>query len=142
MNEPQAAVSEHTHEPWTQDGCRVLGQSIHGEPNGKVVAITGVGLTRQADSRRIVACVNACAGIPTEELEGKMLADQQAALADALDALEIALQTRCDERKCSSCEDIHDGYMGMGPEQPSDAQLHQARAVLAHHRPAPPRCSV
>ena len=83
INEPQAAVSEHTREPWTQDGCRVLGQSIHGEPNGKVVAITGVGLTRQADSRRIVACVNACAGIPTEELEGKMLADQQAALTEA-----------------------------------------------------------
>ncbi len=42
------------------------------EKNGMVVGQTGDeegGVARMEDARRIVACVNACAGIPTEDLE-------------------------------------------------------------------------
>ncbi len=70
-------MSEHTPEPWavfmSNDDEKLLGVGS---------AETGEGITDhrggiwnwddtqgRANARRIVACVNACKGIPTEELE-------------------------------------------------------------------------
>lgn len=56
---------EHKKEPWSEpeyDNCEVRGSEWW--------EIPGVGRTyTEEDARRIVACVNACTGFKTEELE-------------------------------------------------------------------------
>ena len=50
-----------------------------------------------------------------------------------VEALGVALKARCDQSKCGQCEDLHDGYMGLGSEhgaQPTEAELDAARAAL------------
>lgn len=42
-------------------------------PNGKVIFTGYVSLKEEISARRIVACVNACAGIPTDKLEAGSL---------------------------------------------------------------------
>ncbi|QDJ96142.1 hypothetical protein KE336_gp29 [Aeromonas phage 4_D05] len=74
-------MSKHTPEPWSteyrerHDG--MYSQEIF-DLSGETIAQlawypiklkTGVGTNREANARRIVACVNACAGLPTEQLE-------------------------------------------------------------------------
>lgn len=59
-------MAEHTKEPWEAE----LYKTIH--PNTKMYWInknTSIGTENSADARRIVACVNACAGISTELLK-------------------------------------------------------------------------
>ena len=66
---------EHSPEPWEQQGVFIVvnGISIHEARQRKQYE----GSPRypellqqdEANARRIVACVNACAGIPTEVLE-------------------------------------------------------------------------
>lgn len=75
-------MSEHTKEPWytsaTDDG---LIEITNDERNGAIVAIaevsTGyngqIGIEQEANARRIVACVNACAGFNTGQLENVLL---------------------------------------------------------------------
>lgn len=68
----------HTKEPWfeVETECDVI-EITNDERNGLVVPIakvsTGfngqVGIEQEANARRIVACVNACEGIPTGVLE-------------------------------------------------------------------------
>jgi hypothetical protein len=59
-------VSKHTKEPWEVVMNRnAMGHSIKRPDGGSVV----LGALNYEDARRIVACVNACAGIPTEMLE-------------------------------------------------------------------------
>lgn len=52
----------------------------------------------KANARRIVACVNACAGIPTENLEAARMND---AFAEILRA---AADRACDRQLCSVCD--------------------------------------
>ena len=69
---------QHTKEPWVEieTECDVI-EITNDERNGLVVPIakvsTGfngqVGIEQEANARRIVACVNACEGIPTGVLE-------------------------------------------------------------------------
>lgn len=54
----QASPGEHTAEPWRYN-------LHHIQTTEEVIGV----LPRVANARRIVACVNACAGIPTETLE-------------------------------------------------------------------------
>lgn len=61
-------MAEHTKEPWRRAGTEIWAGSTRicfgrGAYDPKDAA------TRNANLRRIVACVNACAGIPTEMLE-------------------------------------------------------------------------
>ena len=72
MKEENSAEG-YTKEPWMLQGhmifrqdCRVLGvmESLIVEEGDK-----SINRLRYANARRAVACVNACAGIPTEELE-------------------------------------------------------------------------
>lgn len=85
----KAADMEHTKEPWS-----VFNDCVESS-DGKVIAHV---LTSQydmesltsIDASRIVACVNACVGIPTEHLEkGPNTVEQLAQLAEAeIDKLE------------------------------------------------------
>lgn len=71
-------MSEHTPEPWYleendnvltgADGGPVLFHLPSGSPVPKFKARRRP--VRVANMRRIVACVNACKGIPTEDLNG------------------------------------------------------------------------
>ncbi|WP_434430301.1 hypothetical protein [Aeromonas veronii] len=69
---------QHTPEPWTVSektlvrlDCAYLIRPVN-ETNYEYGATLAA--TSQQDARRIVACVNACAGVPTEELERHHLA--------------------------------------------------------------------
>jgi hypothetical protein len=70
-------VNQHTPEPWSIEDEPVLGQIIKGD--SQVIA-GGFAIIRRAtdeagkeetkaNARRIVACVNACAGVSTADLE-------------------------------------------------------------------------
>lgn len=72
-------MSKHTPEPWViwngGDGIMMYGAR---EPKRGGVALMCCnelvsGRTAIANARRIVACVNACAGLPTEQLESSPL---------------------------------------------------------------------
>jgi hypothetical protein len=72
-------MSEHSKEPWSvYSAGKTLSISIGKNPNGarpNVVDWTGFDScdlplkTQKANAKRIVACVNACAGVSTEKLE-------------------------------------------------------------------------
>lgn len=62
----------HTAEPWKVWGRTVSGQKglLIEDRHGESIALVHEGGTNdEADARRIVACVNACKGIPTDVLE-------------------------------------------------------------------------
>jgi len=76
-------MSDHTPEPWRlypPGACvphyDVRERIVSDCPSGRSVSDP----ISEADARRIVACVNACAGIPTEALEA-------GAVREALDLL-------------------------------------------------------
>lgn len=62
---------EHTKEPWWNHGVII-------KANDNIPAQA----TSEEDARRIVACVNACAGIPTEQLESGEVRSVRDELAD------------------------------------------------------------
>jgi hypothetical protein len=70
-----------------------------------------------ANAKRLAACWNACAGVPTEEVEGVSVSALMAALAGLIDAVER-----------DSAEKGISGYTG--------ARLSDARAALARADPA------
>lgn len=59
--------NKHTPEPWRQEGLTILCA------DGHIIFRMDVSFylpeERKEAARRIVACVNACAGIPTDQLE-------------------------------------------------------------------------
>jgi hypothetical protein len=81
-------MMEHTKEPWWNTGVVI-------KADGNIPAQA----TSWEDARRIVACVNACAGIPTEDLERwgtslitKIQEDNIARLTKQRDELVAALE--------------------------------------------------
>ena len=61
--------TEHTPEPWATNGTRIESEHSHGWANDGWIIAGLEGPDAEANARRIVACVNVCAGIPTEVLE-------------------------------------------------------------------------
>ena len=47
-----------------------------------------------------------------------------------LEGLEVALRSRCDNRKCGSCEYLHEGDLGGEGAQPTKGALETAAAAL------------
>jgi hypothetical protein len=48
-----------------------------------------------------------------------------------LEGLQVALQPRCDNRKCGSCDELHEGHWATGKgAQPSTRELEAATAAL------------
>lgn len=65
-------MSEHTKEPWRYELVMGSYLRIYSETNSGIVSgcgCCGSPNCEDADARRIVASVNACAGVPTELLE-------------------------------------------------------------------------
>lgn len=66
-------MSKHTPEPWVR-GDRLLDiVSSKGNLVARLAGTVGKCEIEDANLRRIVACVNACRGLPTDELEQKGL---------------------------------------------------------------------
>lgn len=64
------ASGTHTPEPWHAPGLGEIHSADHGDIAQICFAVNDEGACgTEADARRIVACVNACAGIPTDDLE-------------------------------------------------------------------------
>ena len=59
---------QHTPGPWVDDGYAHIG-AVNDQLNGGYFIALCEGPDRVANARRIVACVNACAGIPSDMLE-------------------------------------------------------------------------
>ena len=88
----------HVHPPGTlpaiisEDGTRVIAERVY----------------RAEDARRIAACVRACELIPTEELEGGVIA----AFAAAVSRVMGCLEHRCDLRSFREIREILDRIKG------------------------------
>ncbi len=65
-------MSEHTPEPWTQDkyGNAVGGNGERIVFDSLTISTGARNLEAEANTRRLWAMINACAGIQTEALEG------------------------------------------------------------------------
>jgi hypothetical protein len=96
MNEQNKAPPTHAPEPWKigEWSGTVIGKSTHEGPHvaigtgdGGIIALCGPVSEPQSteDARRIIACVNACKGIPTEELEQVKSIDDLSALAYSIE---------------------------------------------------------
>ena len=89
-------MSNHTPEPWNGKEIRISIPEM--ERLNVSVAFTGRGIESDANARRIVACVNALAGVPTEWLEkfsvdgSENVAQENARLTKQRDELLEALQ--------------------------------------------------
>ena len=93
--------NKHTPGPWVIGRPPPNGEQTIGDKNGLMVAVatTGYGVNSEANARRIVACVNACAGITTEQLERSKSLDEfmrsmkviEQQRDDLLSALDITL---------------------------------------------------
>lgn len=89
----------HTPEPWeaVHDTCAMCREEGHEEFNFSPGPETGHhgAIEGRANARRIVACVNALAGVPTETLEQEVPPDSPAGVArvaqDRADAAEALL---------------------------------------------------
>ena len=101
--------TEHTPEPWIY----AMPDSDHegiicGRHGGQVID----GEFNEANARRIVACVNSCAGIPTEVLERyklgiigvdyKLTKQQRDELLEAAEAIEIDAEECLDFDECTA----------------------------------------
>ncbi len=89
--------NKHTPEPWFVNDKRKIGWMdnaifLFSEKEGNVVRCYDDYGTAEANARRIVACVNACAGIPTDQLESGEARYVRNELADI-----YALEKRRDE---------------------------------------------
>ena len=64
-------MTEHTPEPWRIGTPPPNGEQTIGNEKGLMVAVatTGHGVSSKANARRIVACVNACAGMTNEQID-------------------------------------------------------------------------
>lgn len=111
---------EHTREPWRVGKCSAsMGVVVSDEPvpeiNGSdAVDYYGGHLVAEsvtpANARRIVACVNACAGISTEELERGVIKESMD-MVDRLSRESTALPTDCAGQNCHACANPCDKYI-------------------------------
>ena len=110
-------MSEHTKEPWilvdTEDDTIEITTE---KRNGLIIPIaevsTGfdgqIGIEQEANPRRIVACVNACEGISTEQLEcpGGNVAKVAGSLMKQRDELLAALTGLVDDLEMRAVDGV------------------------------------
>ena len=104
--------TEHTPEPWfwSEKYGEVCFRSKEDDQSYGIAC--PVDLTEEANARRIVACVNACAGLPTEVLERyklgvigvdyKSTKQQRDELLAAAEAIEIDAEECLDFDECTA----------------------------------------
>lgn len=83
----------HTKEPWS---CNEFGYIYAGNPQ---FIVGHISQDAESNARRIVACVNACAGLPIDKLDvlvGSSINELKQQNAELVEALESALESRLD----------------------------------------------
>lgn len=133
-------MSEHTKEPWSQNESLVNGYEIWA--GGIMLASTGHAKFDYENTRRIVACVNACEGISTGALElmvseGDSLnemfkreaAESQTERDELLAALK-QLRANCDTGERDEGERDEDGKQ-RGVKMPPKWVVDEAESVIA-----------
>jgi hypothetical protein len=116
-------MSKHTSTPWriAADMRGIENASVHGveAADGTPIANCGDWADAEANARRIVACVNACAGIETAVLEqhalGVIAAEHSQALANLKNQRDV-------EPYCWKVTDVVNLYMGEHAEEFAKAQ--------------------
>lgn len=110
--------TEHTPEPWRTDAKSGFPQDVH-DATGNLVAACSEANFGEANARRIVACVNACAGISIESLEaggigsilslgleeqkrGDMAERERDELLEAAEVIEINAEECLDFDECTA----------------------------------------
>lgn len=128
-------MNNHTPEPW--HGKRI-GIAVHYfESIGVEISLTGKSNEAMANSRRIVACVNACRGLSTDELELRGLVSAVGTELMALDkqrdellaALEELAQSGLEFASVDEVEDREDA--GTIESNFNDALISARRAIAA-----------
>ena len=95
---------QHTPEPWKQDeDSELLITNSELERVGETIVRTDT----KADARRIVACINACKGIPTDQLEGRTFGKRYMDALKQRDELLAALWRSRNLIGCGSVEAAH-----------------------------------
>lgn len=70
-------MSDDINEPWSIEYMGCDESDVRDADGVSIISAGGIGYMSDSDARRIVACVNSCAGISTEALEsGKKWADK------------------------------------------------------------------
>lgn len=107
-------TTQHTQEPWVISDSGVAFYSANGEKG-------------RADARRIVACVNACRGLSTDELE-------KSGLVSAVGTQIIEMEKQRDQL-ADALQELHDAISAGRYEDPSHDRIYQAlidsRAAIA-----------
>lgn len=90
-----AEMSEHTKEPWLVKHDEVCFRSQEDDQSfGMAIPIAQIfGDNLEANASRIVACVNACAGIATENLENILMTGET--LLQRIDVLRYEANVAC-----------------------------------------------
>ena len=116
--------TEYTLEPWKSIEDQFHGEVLNfiGDKDGRTIGE----IYTKDDTRRIVACVNACAGLPTEVLEryklGVIGVDYKSTKQQR-DELEAAL------RECREVL-MHYQYGGSSYKEPADKAIAKIDAML------------
>lgn len=123
-------MSRHTPEPWRYVKDKDGGNTafLIENADGIMWNIAGTFSTfddDEANARRIVACVNACAGLSTELLEGKTIDEAANTIVDQRDELENVV------RALVAGRDLIDGRLLVDENSPL---IDAARAALAKVR--------
>lgn len=88
-------LMQHTPEPWIVSGSiRIESEHEHGSVNDGWIIGDMCGSDAKANARRIVACVNSCAGIGNEDLESAKIANLLSAGALAIRQLQAITDKR------------------------------------------------
>ena len=141
--------TDHTPEPWRIGTPPPNGEQTIGNEKGLMVAVatTGHGVSAEANARRIVACVNACAGIPDEQLYDQepgcllsaMVEQEQEimAITKQRDELLAALE-KMNRAYVNLMENARDRIIMLGGDcdpvdvmERSDPNLRESRAAIA-----------
>lgn len=134
-------MTKHTAEPWDLMPHGIIyggpvQQYANGSTKSQIAMTTGADFMapgeQQANARRIVACVNICAGISTDDLE------QHSDVVSAQLSTEIALDTQREDLVAALEHLVNvttpDANGQIGAEDEHLASLDHARALIRLHR--------
>jgi hypothetical protein len=127
-------MNAHTKEPWAQHVDEPDAIVAVANPHESLLTVDGdygmAKLYNVEDARRIVACVNACAGIPTEQLEQSHRNHAVTHLVE-----EIARLTKQRDELVKALKDLMNTLTD-GPDESDIARVFtKARAALASIHP-------
>ncbi len=120
-------MDKHTPGPWlySDDGKNII--SMDDEANENFVVAILDGPDKIANAQRIVACVNACEGIPNEDLEGWPCTMGQKSM---MEAKQIATLTAQRDRLIGMLKNHHDTLVDITDSNPTLYAKHSSETCV------------